>query len=1108
MSDSEHKKCKYWTTLDEWRGDPAVEKLRHEEFYDKPQRTFDAAEVARQTGKRPGAFEEAAGFAELTVLNNGGSQSDLSRRDFLKLSSAAVAFATAGCALRPTEKIIPYVKAPEEIVPGVANYYASTINDAAGTGVLVRTREGRPIKIEGNPDHPLSQGKLNAAGQAEIFNLYDPNRLQNPVKINRGDTNSAATISFNTADEEIGKALASVKGKVVLLTGTIHGPARTKLVRDFVRSFPNAQHVMYDAWNYDATRAAAKACYGWESMPRYHFDRTEYFLFFECDPLGTGYSSLEWSVDFAKTRDAKNGRFSKVIAFESYLSLTGSNADERMRIWPGDGKYIAWAIANELVKQGHFPPMPPKKDGKKGDLMDPAPLRKALPSYTTEFAESKLGLTSGTISRLTRELWEHRGKGLVMGGEDYTLQVAVNLINAICGNDGKTIDGTVSPSRQARGSNHDMRILLDDMNAGRIDVLIVHDTNPAFTLPPRTQFADAIKKVKAVVSLADRIDETAQYADYVLPTLHWLESWDDAEPQVGMFSLTQPAIYPLYENRAWQDSLLNFARAAGAPRLGKFDGDWLTYLKETWKSRVYLMPVKITPSGEDDEQDEPSPAQTEEDKSKGKHKKAKATPAVQYVPRFAGSFEQLWTSALRDGVVVFNKDRESYTRAVYPNRIPVFEIELPTDRMNFEMVVYPSPLLGDGRHNNNAWLLECPDPVTRLVWTNVASMSPQTAAKIGVTDGDVVELKVVEYRIELPVHIQPGNTDGVISVQAGWGRTHAGKIGNGVGANPSLLLGDFDSEQTTGPCRNITSVIVTRTGRREKLASAQGHDYLEARPIISEATYEEYQANPKAGHEREHKLISLWPEHPYTGNRWGMTIDLSSCIGCNACILACEVENNIPVVGREEFQRGRKMHWIRVDRYYSGEPDAPDITYQPMLCQHCENAPCETVCPVIATVHNEEGLNQQIYNRCVGTRYCSNNCPYKVRRFNFHEYAFAAYDQHPLQLVLNPDVTVREKGVMEKCTFCVHRIRDGKGKAKQLGRPVQDGDVVTACQQTCPTGAITFGNMNDAESRVAQNLKDERSYHALEELNVKPSIAYWTKLRNRPVSNGSEGHHA
>jgi Fe-S-cluster-containing dehydrogenase component len=377
-------------------------------------------------------------------------------------------------------------------------------------------------------------------------------------------------------------------------------------------------------------------------------------------------------------------------------------------------------------------------------------------------------------------------------------------------------------------------------------------------------------------------------------------------------------------------------------------------------------------------------------------------------------------------------------------------------------------------------------------------MSPKTAAKLGVTDGDVVRVAVGEDFIEIPAHIQPGNMDGVISIQAGWGRTHAGKIGNDVGAN-AFALRTLDTGSNT--------CTIQRTGRREKLASAQGHDYVEGRPIISETTLEEYQVNPKSGHEREHNLISLWPEHSYTGNRWGMTIDLSACIGCNACLMACEAENNIPVVGREEFTRGRKMHWIRVDRYFSGAPDEPDITYQPMLCQHCENAPCETVCPVIATVHNEEGLNQQIYNRCVGTRYCSNNCPYKVRRFNFHEYAFAAYDQHPLQLALNPDVTVREKGVMEKCTFCVHRIREGKGKAKQLGRPVQDGDIVTACQQTCPTGAITFGNMNDAESLVAKNMEDERSYHVLEELNVKPSIAYWTKLRNRPAS-GSEGHHS
>jgi molybdopterin-containing oxidoreductase family iron-sulfur binding subunit len=1007
-----------------------------------PQRLFDEMEIARATGKRPDPLSEAAGFAELAVLNRGGSSSELSRRDFLKLSAAAAAFATAGCALRPTEKIIPYVKAPESLVPGVANYYATTMLDAAGTGVLVRTREGRPIKIEGNPDHPLSQGKLSAAGQFSIFNLYDPDRLKNPVRIISGERPRAEAISWQAADAEIGKALAEARGKVVVLTGTRHGPARMKVIADFLGGFAGGEHVMFDAWNYDATRQAQADCYGSAVMPRYRFDRAEYFLFLECDPLGSGFSNLAWSVDFGKTRKLRDGKMSKVVVFESFLSQTGCNADDRYRIPPGFGADVAFGIVTELIRQGHLPPMPPKRNGKKGELMDPAPLRNAFLRHSDRSPEY--------FSRLARELWEHRVKGLVMGGDSYELQVAVNLINSICENDGRAVDGTMSPSRQARGSTKDMLELIEEMRAGKVDVLIIHDTNPAYWLPASAGFADAIKKVKTVVSLEGRVDETALQAHFVLPGLHYLESWGDAEPQAGLYSLAQPCIYPLWDNRSAEDSLISFAKAAQKGSLSKFDGDWAKYLKETWRADIYSS------------------------------------------SRYAAPFEHFWTSTLRDGVLNTVVDTEGEPRPVFPDAAR--NLHSPAGRDALKVMIYPSPIMSDGQSANNAWLLECPDPVSRISWTNYASLSPATASKLNLVEGDVVRLETDGAAIEIPVHIQPGDADNVVSVQSGWGRTHAGKIGNGVGANAFALRKIEDNRFVSAalPCS------IKLTGKREKLPCVQGHNYIEGRPIIAETTLEEYRANPKAGQPHEPELLSMWPQHEYKGNRWGMTIDLSSCIGCNACIAACQVENNIPVVGREQVQRGREMHWIRIDRYYSSWPEDPEVTFQPMLCQHCENAPCETVCPVLATLHNEEGLNQQIYNRCVGTRYCSNNCPYKVRRFNWHEYALAAYDEHPLRLALNPDVTVREKGVMEKCTFCVQRLRDGKLKAKQSGRAVRDEDVVAACQQTCPTNAITFGNMNDPESQVSKARADERCYHVLEELNVKPSISYWTKLRNRP----------
>lgn len=1079
MSDNEHKNNPppYWTTLEEFRGDPDVARLKGEEFFEKPKRVFDEMDAARATGKRPDALSEAAGFAELAVLNQGGTSSDFSRRDFLKLSAAAMAFATAGCALRPTEKIIPYVKAPDDMVPGVANYYATTLPDAAGTGVLVRTREGRPIKIEGNPDHPLSQGKLSAAGQYSIFDLYDPDRLKNPVRILPGERLKTEAVPWQTADEEIGKALADAR-KVVVLTGTRHGQARMKVINDFLSGFPNGEHIMFDAWNFDETRQAQADCYGVPVMPRYRFDRADYFLFLECDPLGGGFSSLEWSVDFAKTRAVRDGKMSKVVCFESFLSQTGSNADERWRIRAGAGSGLAMEIALELMGNGHYPPTPPKKDGRPGEKMDPSPLYARRLSLTNEEREIRLGVPKGTVKRLARELWEHRGRGLVVGREDYLTQINVNLINSICGNDGRAVDGTMSPSRQARGSLKDMLDLIKQMQAGKVDALIIHDSNPAYWLPESAGSADALKNVKLVVSLSTHIDETACHAHFVLPGLHYLESWGDSEPQVGLHSLTQPCIMPLWDNRAAEDSLIALAKAAQKGPLAKTEGGWAEYLKATWKTEVY------------------SPT------------------------RYEASFENFWNSVLRNGVLNTVIDTEGEPRPVYPDAKDKRRIvtEVPS-KEELQFIVYPSPNLTDGSHANNAWLLECPDPVSRISWTNYTSISPATAAKLGFEEGDIVTLEVKGKFVKIPVHIQPGDTDNVVSVQTGWGRTHAGKVGSGAGVNAfafdsmyRCLSYDLNEPDSRGSHEFIGCKLIP-TGRSEKLPCVQGHNYIEGRPIIAETSLEEYRNDPKSGHPHEHPLMSMWPEHKYDGNRWGMNIDLTACIGCNACIAACQVENNIPVVGREQVSRGREMHWIRIDRYYSGEPENPEVTYQPMLCQHCENAPCETVCPVLATVHNEEGINQQIYNRCVGTRYCSNNCPYKVRRFNWHEYALTAYDQHPLRLALNPEITVREKGVMEKCTFCVHRIRHGKMDAKEMGRPVRDEDIQTACQQTCPTGAITFGNINNPESQVSKNIQDERGYHVLEALNVKPSVTYWTKLRNRPPKAGSghhdgEGHHA
>ena len=595
-----------------------------------------------------------------------------------------------------------------------------------------------------------------------------------------------------------------------------------------------------------------------------------------------------------------------------------------------------------------------------------------------------------------------------MASEDLGLQILANQLNSLLGNEGITVDGIVSPSQQSQASMDDMLALIGDMRAGKVDVLILHDTNPLYTLPASVGFAEALQQVKTVVYLGDRVDETGRQSHYVLPGLHFLENWGDAEPQVGLYSLTQPAIFPLYDNRAAEDSLLAFAKSAKAGELGAFSGGWHEYLMDTWRTQIHA-------TGD-----------------------------------YEASFEDFFTSALRDGIVNRSSSTDSQPRK-FREFSPPENLTVIPPKWSLGLVVYPSPVLGDGRNANNAWLLEATDPVSKICWTNYASISPATAEKLGVSEGSIVTLNAVGHSVEIPIHIQPGDTDDVVSVQSGWGRKHVGKVGNDVGidAFPFRQLVNGALVSSGIPC------TLKATGRQTTLPTPQGHNYIEGRPILYETTLAAWQQNPRAG--REHAKAhgeahvesesadstaavppSLWKGWEYPGNRWGMVIDPTSCIGCNACVLACQVENNIPVVGAKQVvQQAARCTGSASTATIPGPVDEPDVTFQPMLCQHCENAPCETVCPVLATLHNDEGLNLQIYNRCVGTRYCSNNCPYKVRRFNWHEFAFTAYGEHPLQLVLNPEVTVREKGVMEKCTFCVQRIRHAK-RPRQAVRP--DGE--------------------------------------------------------------------
>lgn len=971
---------------------------------------------------------------------------EIERRDFLKFMGAGMLLATTACYRRPVEKIIPYVNRPLEVVPGVPDYYTSTCTEcSASCGLLVKTREGRPIKLEGNPEHPMNQGGLCARGQAGLLNLYDPDRLKGPRAVNRGE-GSSKTIEWSELDDQIKEILGAAKqkgGKVYLLTASLTGPGTLQVIQDFLAQNPGAAHVAYEGVLPEEIGLAEELSYGQKTTPRYRFDQAQFILSFGADFLGTWLSPVEFAKQFSKTRKPEGGAMARFVAVESALTLTGSNADEYFAVKPGDEASVALALVHELTVS-------------KGQSRDTS-LSQLLAGFDADTVGKQTGIQAEALKNLAQDLWENKGKGLILGGgikakNALALQVAVNLLNSILGNDGVTVDTAVAPSHQVFSSYADLTKMIEEMRQGKVEVLFIYKANPLYNLPAALNFAEALKQVPHVVSLADREDETALASNFIAPPSHPLESWGDANPQKGLYSLIQPTIRPLYSTRTFEDSLIQWAALPYK--------SWYDYLKNHWQQKIFKEASGAKP------------------------------------------FDAFWSETLQKGYFDALGEKRAEkgspnSRSVSSKAYAVLQNVKPLSGDLF-LSLYPSVALFDGRSANNGWLQELPDPLSKITWDNYLSVAPRTAKKMGLEEGDVVKLEGVAGNPELPIHIQPKMSGQTAMTAVGYGRTRAGRLGNRVGVNT------FPLQKTEGDLLEWAGrpITLTKTGRKERLATTQGHGTLEGRPIIQELSYAEYRKNPEAEQGKEESLPTMWREHKFPGYRWGMAIDLTACIGCSACMIGCMAENNIPVVGKTQVANGREMHWIRIDRYYSGNPDQPEVTHQPMLCQHCENAPCETVCPVIATAHNAEGLNMQIYNRCVGTRYCSNNCPYKVRRFNFFDY----YKQlaEPLNLVLNPDVTTRSRGVMEKCSFCIQRINEAKDKAKAQGKDkqgqdkkVEDGAFKTACQQTCPTNAITFGNINDRNSMISKQKHSPRGYHVLEDLNVKPSITYLKKVRNK-----------
>jgi molybdopterin-containing oxidoreductase family iron-sulfur binding subunit len=1117
----------YWSTLSEYDRDAEYVSRLGEEFY--------------PDAKPENAYNPLDENALLTPMH---------RRTFLKLSGfAAVLASIQGCE-RPVEKILPYVHKPEEILPGVANYYASTCTEcAAACGLLVKAREGRPIKLEGNPEHPMNRGALCTRGQASILKLYDPDRQKWPARVaRRGAAGFAFVESFRLADADaaVVNAILAAKGDVVLLTPTITGPANERLLAEFVaHGNGRFRHVTYDVFGDGLVREAHRVAFGEAVLPRLRWDRAEVVVLLGGDPLAQSYSTVETQAGFAARRKPGEN-MSQVFAFEPAPTLSGMAADYRLPVRPEHLLPLGLAIAHELiVVQGRT------------EWAGNAQVLQWLAPHDPATVAKATGIPAAEITRVAKALAAKPGRSIVhaTGGAARTadalnLQLLATFLNHALGNYGSTVDITVSPSRQSAGSNAAMLQLIADMRAGKVDVLIVSGVNPVYTLPPDAGFAEGLARVGTVVSLNLHPDETSALADVMIPTVHGLESWGDAEPQAGLYSIQQPIIRTLfgevaadgsYMTRSWQESLMAFLRGIGskaferplseaellalaaaegvenpadlpADKIAPRQLGWYDYLRETWR-------IKIYESG-------------------------------QYA---ATSFDNFWIGVVREGVLdtIGAERRDAAGRAPAIQAAALAAIR-PAAASSAKLVTVTAPTIvhGDGSTMSNPQLLELADPVSKVCWDNYASIAPVTAEELRLKEGQFVTVTAAGRSIRVPVWIQPGVHPGVVSVNLGWGRNTYGGVGDGLGANAFAL------QQVAGGMV-ISSGLEATIARAEgstRLANIQGHNYLfsptyaglktnkrkttdkdrelamrgdvneagepvYARPIVGETTLKEWQADPFHGYPNAlepHRNApdTIWEAtHKYVGHHWGMSVDLNACNGCGACVIACSIENNVPVVGKEEVVKGREMHWIRIDRYYRGDKANPDFVHMPVMCQHCDNAPCETVCPVIATMHNDEGLNVMTYNRCVGTRYCANNCPYKVRRFNFWQYTdfrtgpygdgpegerkTARKRVAPLELVLNPDVTTRTRGVMEKCTFCTSRIRAAKDKARENGTKISDEDLQTACQQTCPAKAITFGDRNNPGAKVAADWKDPRGYGLLADLNTDPSVRYMALVRNR-----------
>jgi Fe-S-cluster-containing dehydrogenase component len=946
-----------------------------------------------------------------------------SRRDFLKFCGFSFAVSALSSCESKISKAIPYIIAPEEIMPGEAVYYASSyINGSDYCSILVKNRDGRPIKIEGNPESGITRGGTSARVQASILELYDGGRYHGPLK-------DGISASWESIDNEIIDKLNKIsadKGSIVLLTPTVFSPSTEGVIAGFLKKFNGSQWVQYDSISYSAILEANKISFGQQVIPDYRFDKAEIIVSFGADFLGTWLSPIEYTKQFSSKRSPENG-MNTLIQLESNLSLTGCNADTRIQIRPSE----EYSILLNLYKA----------------------LAEAIDNRRIDAPSSPVDITE-----LSKKLISSGGKSLVISGSnDLQIQLIINEINSLLGNIGQTIlfDSFL---RTHSATDTEMSRLIDRMKEGKVDALLFWNVNPIYTWYDKYALIEGIKNVGLTVSFSAFPDETNTHAQYICPDSHYLESWGDAEARKDFFSLMQPTIERIFDTRQMADSLLKWSGV---------EVQFYDFIKAFWIEHLMIRQNEVT-------------------------------DPVLFFDKILqkGTFEPVQAAHA-------NVRKTSQSPTAGFNAL-ISKVQDTVESDITEIVLYETIALGEGRQSNNPWLQELPDPVTRICWDNYATISPVQANELDLKSNDIININGVE----LPVFVQPGQAYRTIGIALGYGRTRSGKVGDGVGINVwPLVRYENDHIRYTLKLNNLS-----KTGRVFIFAQNQTHHSMEGRAFVREASFTDFKENPAAGNEMHAHIVehnkSLYPERIYPHHHWGMAIDLSKCIGCGTCVIACQAENNVPVVGKEEVHRVHEMHWLRIDRYYTGSEDDPEVVFQPVLCQHCKNAPCENVCPVAATNHSSEGLNQMIYNRCFGTRYCNNNCPYKVRRFNWFNYTDAGTLRGNLRdkagmtddlrrMVLNPDVTVRAQGVIEKCSFCVQRIQAAKLNAKNENRPLFDNEIQTACSQSCPANAIVFGDMNNPESELMRLINSGRRYNLLEELYTQPSVNYLTKIKNK-----------